>query len=236
MPHSSLLSACCGFLLVAGAAAAQTTLPDAPASHLAQPGPLSGPHQAIIPEYSRWSGVVEPGQKIRSMSVHDKLLFPLHEEAEWTTAIPILFSAEYGVLTDDDPKYGSNGKAFAERMGAEALFQADTRLLSDGFLPILFHEDPRYYRQAYGTYTSRTEHAVRRIFISQRDSGTRTFNFSDVLGRGIGAALTQTYYPSQSVSYDVVLRTWGVSLLALGGGNLFEEFWPDVKYHVFHRR
>jgi hypothetical protein len=183
----------------------------------------------------RWSDVVNPGEKIPRLTVRDKLLFPVHEELRWTTLVPVLFDAEYGNITESDPKYGSNGEAFGKRLGASALHQATSRVLTDGLLPIAFHEDPRYYRQAYGSYQSRTWHALRRVVITQSDSGHRTFNFSDILGRGMGAALTQTYYPSASVNTEVVMRSWGYSVLALGGGNLFEEFWPDIRAKVFHR-
>ena len=178
--------------------------------------------------------MVEPGEKIPPMTVRDKLAFPAHEEFRWTTLVPILYSGGYGVLRNSDPKLGTNSDAFGERVGEAALRQGISRELSDSFLPILFHEDPRYYRMAYGSYGARTRHAIRRVFISQKDSGAITFNYSDIVGRGMAAALTQTYYPQASISPKVVFTTWGLSLAALGGGNLFEEFWPDVKHKWFH--
>jgi hypothetical protein len=215
------------------------TLPDAPTPVQAQktpppavPGTRSNTRAAV--RARRWSDVVNPGERIPRLTVRDKLLFPVHEEFRWTTPIPVLFDSEYGLLTDSDPKFGTNGAAFGERLGAAALHQATTRILTDGLLPIAFREDPRYYRQAYGGYQSRTWHALRRVVITQSDSGNRTFNYSDILGRGMGAALTQTYYPSASVHTDIVMRTWGYSVLALGVGNIFEEFWPDLRAKLFH--
>ena len=215
-------------------------LPDAPtpAAQLQKnpPSPVPGTRSNTRAgvRARKWSDVVNPGEKIPQLTVRDKLLFPVHEEFRWTTLVPVLYDAEYGNLRNSDPKYGSNGEAFGKRLGAAALHQATTRVLTDGLLPIAFHEDPRYYRQAYGSYQSRTWHALRRVAFTQSNSGHRTFNFSDILGRGMGAALTQTYYPSRSISGDVVMRTWGYSILALGGGNVFEEFWPDIKAKLFH--
>ncbi len=168
------------------------------------------------------------------MLVRDKLMFPVHEEGRWTTLVPILYEGGYGLLANSDPEYGTDSKAFGERVGATAARQAMARTLSDGLLPIVFHEDPRYFRMAYGSYKDRAEHAIRRIVITQTDAGAYTFNFSGVLGNGIAAALTQTYYPSASIRPEVPLKTWGLSLAALGGGNLFEEFWPDLKQKLFH--
>ena len=169
------------------------------------------------------------------MTVRQKLLLPAHEELSWTTPVAILYSGWYGILRDSDPHYGINLDGWGERVGAAALRQATTRELTDSFLPILFREDPRYYRQAYGSYGSRAEYAATRIFIDRRDSGTQGFNFSDVLGRGMAAALTQTYYPQSSIGTGVVLRSWGISLAALGGTNLFSEFWPDARRKLFHK-
>ncbi len=220
-------------------------LPDAPPPPPPAPAPPTPPDHVPVPatrpadveslNQRQWSGVVEPGEKIPPLTVDQKLLFPAHEELRWTTVVPILYSGGYGILRNSHPKYGTNSEAFGERVGIGALRQGISRELSDSFLPILLHEDPRYYRQAYGTYESRTEHAIRRVFISQRDSGAQTFNYADVLGRGMAAALTQTYYPSASIRPSVVFNTWGISLAALGGGNLFEEFWPDVKRKLLHK-
>ncbi len=247
--HSWMLRACALLSLTALAAccvqARAQNLPNAPApppppqepatpsTHLAVPATRPPGVEAL--NSRQWSGVVEPGEKIPPMTVREKLLFPVHEEIRWTTLVPILYSGGYGVWRDSDPKLGTDAAGFGERVGESALHQATSRVISDSFLPILLHEDPRYYRQAYGTYGSRTEHAIRRVFITQTDGGSRTFNVSDLLGRGMAAALTQTYYPDQSIGAGVVMRSWGISIAALGGGNLFEEFWPDVKQKVFHR-
>ncbi len=212
----------------------QGAVPPTPSTHVAVPA--TRPADVASLNRRQWSGVVEPGEKIPPLTVRDKLLFPLHEELQPVTTIaPDLWSGVYGVVRDSDPKVGTNSRGFGERVGYAASRQIISRELCDGYLPILFHEDPRYYRQAYGSYGSRFEHAVRRVFFTQTDSGARTFNYSDFLGRGMNAALTQTYYPQNSIGTGVVLRTWGLSLLGLGGGNLYSEFLPDLKRKFLHK-
>ena len=208
--------------------------PPTPSTHVAVPAT----RPSTVPALNRrqWSDVVEPGEKIPPLSADQKLLFPLHEELRPVyTLFPVVVAAGYGTLENTNPKLGTDAGGFGERVGEIALRQAITRELSDGLLPIAFRQDPRYFRQAYGSYDSRFEHAVERIFVTQNDSGARSINFSDILGRGMSAALTQTYYPEKSIGSGIVLRTWGVSLLTLGGGNLFVEFWPDVKRKLLGR-
>ena len=217
-------------------------LPDAPPAPASQqplshiPVPATRPPDPEALNHRQWSSVVQPGEKIPALTDRNKLAFPLHEELNLvTTVIPDLYSGGYGVWRNTDPRYGTDSAGFGDRVGIAAVRQAVTREFADGLLPVLLHEDPRYYRRAYGSYDSRGEYAIRRVFVTQADAGNKVFNFSDILGRGMSAALTQAYYPEDSKGAGVVFRTWGYSLVALGAGNLFEEFWPDVRHKFFHK-
>ena len=203
-------------------------LPSAP-----EPVPATRPNTPQAIEKRRWEGVIEPGEKVPPLTTADKLLFPVHEELRPLSLIPVVISGGYGVIRNSDPKLGTNLPAFGERVGEAALRQASIRFLADGLLPAVFHEDPRYYRLTYGSYTSRFGYAIRRVVVDPRDSGRLGFNFSDTLGRGMAAALTQAYYPEASIHPSVVFRTWGVSLAGSAGVNVFQEFWPDVKKKFF---
>ena len=228
-------------LAVYSAASRAQTLPDAPGESAALQEPSYVPVPATRPgtpaaiARRQWSTVVEPGETIPPLTVRDKLLYPAHEELLWTTPVAILYSGWYGILRDSDPKFGINAEGWGERVGAAALRQGISRELSDSLLPILLHQDPRYYRKAYGSYGSRGEYAVSRVLFTQRGFGARDFNYSGVIGRGMNAALTETYYPNISVGTGVVLRTWGYSLLASSGTDAFNEFWPDIRRKLFHK-
>ncbi len=204
-------------------------LPDAPV-----PATRSNTPEAV--HRRQWEGVIEPGEKVPPLNNRDKLLFPVHEELRPLSLVPVVISGEFGVIRDSDPKLGTNLDAFGGRVGEAALRQASIRFFSDGLLPVIFHEDPRYYRLTYGGYATRTEYALRRVFVDARNSGRHGFNFSDTLGRGMAAALTQAYYPEASIRPSVVFRTWGISLAGSAGVNVFQEFWPDFKVKVLKRR
>ncbi len=202
-------------------------LPSAP-----EPVPATRPNTPQAVQKRKWEGVIQPGEKVPPLTTADKLLFPVHEELRPLSLIPVVISGAYGVVRNTDPKLGTNLPAFGERVGDAALRQASIRFLADGILPAVFHEDPRYYRLTYGSYTTRFSYAVRRVVVDPRDSGGHGFNFSDTLGRGMAAALTQAYYPEASIHPSVVFRTWGISLLGSAGVNVFQEFWPDFKKKV----
>ncbi len=237
IPRSSksVLNQIAFLVLFCATAAGAEDLPDAPQqpSYVPVPATRSPSSQAV--KRRQWSVVVEPNEKIPALTSREKLLYPVHETFRWSTPVGILYSGWYGILRDNDPHFGINAAGWGERVGAAALRQESTRFFSDGFLPAAFHEDPRYFRKAYGSYPKRGLYAISRAVVSQRDSGAQGFGFSKVIGRGMSAALTQTYYPESSIGSRVVFISWGISISQLAGANLFDEFWPDVKRKFFHR-
>lgn len=223
-------------LCISSARAESDRLPDTPLPDA--PVPAAPPEHASDPNHyahSKWYGVVDPGERVPPLSRRDKMLFWLHEEIAPTSLLPAFVSAGYGQAVITNPKYGSDSAAFGERLGAAALRQASMRFFSDSLLPAITHEDPRYFRKAYGSIVHRGLYAAERVFVNQRNSGAHGFDYSDTLGRGIASALTMTYYPEPSVTPRVVFQTWGVSLAGAAGNNLFLEFWPDIRDAIFHR-
>ncbi len=186
-------------------------------------------------EKRKWSDIVEPGEKIPSLSATDKLLFPVHEELRPPSWFSTFLSSGWEHLRDTDPRYGVDSGAYGQRLGAAALRDLSMRTFSDGVLPALLHEDPRYYRMATGTIWHRGVYAASRVFVGQRDSGASGFNTSVIVGHGMASALTMAYYPDKSSNASVVFSTWGFSLIGEAGGNLWSEFWPDTRDRFFQR-
>lgn len=251
------------WLLAAPAAGAQSfaLLPDAPLPRAiaatASASGLQSSSQSILPQQTtapgarptpatagsvdhasfetrKWSQYVDPGEHVPRLSDHDKWFFWLHEEFRLSTPLPAFISAGYGQLTDT-PKYGSDSGAFGDRLGAAFLRQATMRFFCSSMFPVLYHEDPRYYRKASGSYLSRAAWAAEQALVTQRDSGRLNFNFSDIFGHLAASALTLAYYPAPSRTKGVVMQTWGTSIAGAAGNNLFLEFVPDA-INAWHNR
>jgi hypothetical protein len=221
------------------AAQPASELPDEPFPRLAQvpnpgPPPLHAFNSGLLP-LSRWNGVIDPGEAIQPLTSRDKMAYWLHEEVHPVSWAPAFLSAGWGQLVDGDPKYGSDSAAFGERLGAAALREASGRFFSDSVLPVITHEDPRYYRKAYGGIKARGFYAAERVFLAQRDDGTSGFNYSDTIGNLANSALTVTYYPEPSANARAVVTGWLWSFAGSAGGNHFLEFWPDARDAIFHR-
>lgn len=233
---------CTGLLLVLLAISpalsrAVEPLPDAPFPRVVQRTDTGQPsfHVTHTTTPSKWDGVVDPGEQIPPLSSRDKMLYWIQADTHPVSWFPTLLSAGWEQLLDGHPKYGSDSAAFGERLGAAVLRENSARFFSSSLLPAITHEDPRYYRKAFGDIEARGVYAAERVFVARRDDGSSGFNASLVLGNLAASALTPTYYPAPSANARVVVTSWLLSFLGNAGGNLFQEFWPDARDAIFHR-
>ncbi|HEX5235603.1 MAG TPA: hypothetical protein VFW25_09760 [Silvibacterium sp.] len=223
------------FAVISASGQSAKPLPKAPASNAA---PITAPVRAPrATNYapSKWYGVVNPGEKIPPLYPRDLMLFWVHKDLDPVGWAPGLLATGWEQLIDGDPKYGSDSAGFGERIGAAVLRDTSMRFFSDSLLPAITHEDPRYYRKAYGSIKARGVYAAERVFVVQHDDGSHGFNYSDTLGHLAAAAITPAYYPAPSANARVVMTSWALSLLGDAGGKLFLEFWPDGREAIRRR-
>jgi hypothetical protein len=133
-------------------------------------------------------------------------------------------------LENSHPQFGQGMAGYSRRLGPAYADQAIGNMMTEGFLPMLLKEDPRYFRMAEGTKKARTFYALSRIFVTKRDSGARSFNNSEVFGNGISSAIGLTYY-SDDRSLKNYSENWVTQLGTDALANVIKEFWPDIKRH-----
>jgi hypothetical protein len=209
-------------------AMAEVGLPDAPQPQQTAAKPFVPRYNGAIPPARRYAQVIEPGQQAVALTAPEKLVFSLTEVARPITLIPALWSAGWEQIFLTDPKYGSDGGAYAEKFGAAVLRSTSVRIFSDGIFAAAFHQDPRYYRIAEGSMFHRGLLSAEQAIIAKGDDGSNQFNYSGILGRAAAAALTTTYYPAPSVNGRVVGLTFATSIATDAGGNLVLEFLPSL--------
>jgi hypothetical protein len=212
------------------------------------PDPLDPITAAALPaspiSHDRILGVIPNFQTVSDPA---KPYVPLRVREKWQlfvmgTVDPYTFaSAAAGAAMsqahNDDPKYGVGVKAYFQRFGAAQADFTTQNFFSDAVLASLLHEDPRYFRKGPGTpVMRRIAYSMSRVVITRRDSGKDGFNFSGILGMGMGIALSNAYYPPQSVSATEMGSRVATSLVSSSLGNLLPEFWPDVKAKLAHYR
>ncbi len=185
----------------------------------------------VLPNYrtAEKSAEVKPltsKQKLR-IAVKDSFDYPL-----------VILSAAYAglyQLENNHPEFGQGTKGYLDRLGTSYSDQVVGNMMTEGFMPILLHEDPRYFRQAVGTKKSRTSYALTRIFVTRTDTGRKSFNYAEVLGNGVAAGIGLSYYPDNRDVRDY-MQNWGIQLATDATSQVLKEFWPDVKrwWYVRH--
>jgi len=102
-------------------------------------------------------------------------------------------------------------------------------------LPSVFHQDERYYAMGEGNFFKRAVYSSTRILITPDYHGHNSFNFSEVLGRGMAQGISISYYPSKDHTLGALATKYGYALGRDALTNVFREFWPDIATHVLHR-
>jgi hypothetical protein len=158
----------------------------------------------------------------------------LHETAGPITAGGGAFNAIFSQVTDTDPKYGTNGDAFAKRLGASYADIAAQNFFGDFLMASAFHEDPRYYRKGPGhSLLYRFGYAISRAAVIRTDDGRNGFNFDDIFGSALSAGFSNLYYPPASRTGGAILSHFAIDVADNGFVNLAPEFWPDFRRKVF---
>lgn len=140
-----------------------------------------------------------------------------------------VFAAIYQ-LQNQNPSFGQGLRGYAHRYVTAYGDQAIGNFMIEGFLPIAFGEDPRYFRrgESRGSKKSRLWYAASRIFVNRTNAGTNRFNFSEFVGNAAMAGIGNAYYPDSRSLSDNFKRFY----IALGTDSLgfvLKEFSPDIK-------
>lgn len=172
---------------------------------------------------------IAPGQPVPQQHAGDKIALGLRESVTPFSMLGWVFSSGWSQLIDSSPNYGTNGKAYAQRLGAAAALNSSKEIFSDAVLATAFHQDPRYYQLGRShKFLNRGIYAATRPIIGRTDSGKTIPNYAYILGTGGAAALTHTYYPERNVTPGQVMQTWATSLGGSALGYLISEFGGDV--------
>jgi len=157
--------------------------------------------------------------------------------------------AGFSQAVNEFPGYGQGMQGYGKRFGASLADEVSANFWSGYVYPVLLKEDPRFFRLGNGGFKRRFLNGVVQEFVCHTDQGKRSFSYSNVLGAFTSGGLSNLYYPGRTVVRTApatatspptpvfeddrgVVLTVSRSLIALGydmAGNLFDEFWPDIR-------
>jgi Carboxypeptidase regulatory-like domain len=125
---------------------------------------------------------------------------------------------------DTYPQYGQGAPGFAKRYGAN---YADTfigTMIGGAILPVVFHQDPRYFYKGTGSPSSRALYAISTVFRARGDDGHWEPNYSNLLGDIAAGAVSNLYYPADDRGVQHTLDNAAIAVAGNAAGALFQEF------------
>jgi hypothetical protein len=167
----------------------------------------------------------------------------------------------YGFLSgisqaeNSEPGYGQGAEGYGKRFASAFADGTIENFMVGSVFPSILHQDPRYYQLGKGSFLHRTGYAMSRSFVTKSDSGHAQFNFSEILGGMVSAAVsTNTYHPKSftTVHYSATgmptyvftpsdrtlgntSKVWGTQLGYDTLTLVVKEFWPDVHRKMSHK-
>jgi hypothetical protein len=185
----------------------------------------------LAPNFTAVSANTQPPP----LSVRRKFWLATQSSFDYSSFIAIGFEAGIELATNTYPEFHEGAAGYGRYYWHSFADAGIENYLTGAIAPAITHEDPRYYTLYQGGFLHRTAYAFSRLWITRKDDGSRTYNYSEVLGSGIATVVSSRYYPIEERKTNQVLERWGSQLLSDGIGNVFQEFWPDIHQKFFHR-
>jgi hypothetical protein len=146
------------------------------------------------------------------------------------------FVALIGQANADHYGYGGGLTGYAKRYGQTFADNFDGTILGNALFPSIFRQDPRYFRLGRGSTKRRLLYALGTNVLTRHDvTGRWEPNYSNVLGNLASGGISNLYLPKDERGFGSTI-SGGLTVTAEGGiGSLFQEFWPDISRHFFHK-
>ena len=183
--------------------------------------------------------------KVVARGSFDYVLYP------WYGFLSAISQAE-----NSEPGYGQGWEGYGKRYASAFADGTIENFLTGAVFPSFLHQDPRFFQSGVGSIPHRTEYAVSRIFVTRTDSGGTQFNYSEIVGSALSAAIsTNTYHPRAFITTrfdpttDTVvyvhngsdrtlantLSVWGTQVGYDTITIVVKEFWPDIHRKLVHK-
>lgn len=259
--HFALL--CTFALLIPATSAAQTqvqtqtdtSLPDAPDALLAAPetsssavigdAQASGSQQSpvhqdvqqkrifgIIPNFKS----VTAGTKLPPQTYKDKFITASQDSFDYSSFTLAATVSLESYATNATPEFHTGGAAFGRYFWHSYVDEVSENYLVEFIIPVATHEDTRYYSLGHGGFAKRATYSLSRAFITQTDSGRKTFNVSEIVGAGASAGISNYYYPRPERTLGNTVDKWTVNVGIDAASFFFREFSPDIYHAMFHQK
>jgi hypothetical protein len=214
-------------------------LPDAPqaqtATTAAAASQPAAPRQTkrifyIIPNFRS----VTADEKLPPTTTREKFKLTFEDSFDYSAFIEVGLLAGKAEAGNSEPEFHKGMAGYGRYYWHGFADNTDGNLWVEFLVPTLTREDPRYYTLGHGSFLHRTTYSVSRLFITRNNEGNPTPNFSEIVGNGAAAGISNFYYPSQDRTWTKTGQRWGLQIILDGLDNLLKEYWPNINDKLFH--
>jgi hypothetical protein len=194
-------------------------------------------------EHQRVAGIVPSfnvtylGDQTVSLSPAEKFKLQFRAAIDPYTFSLAAIVAGLGEANDDDTATGWGPGGYGKRVALAYGDNVIGNTLGNALLPVILHQDPRYYRLGHGSAMHRALYSFATTWICKHDNtGKWEPNYSNVLGNLIAGEISQYYTPGGAPSKVGAVIETGLTVTFEGSfGSELQEFWPDISRKFFHK-
>jgi hypothetical protein len=204
-----------------------------PASDSESPAPANDRIFGVMPNYT----TVEGSSDVPPLTTGQK--FKMQAQGAFDPYEFVIVGVVAGInqAQNEDAAYGQGLVGYAKRYGSGFADQAIGNFMTGAIFPTILREDPRYFRLGRGRFARRFTYALSRLLLTRTDAGPghTQFNFSEVLGNGAAAGISNLYEVPQDRTLSNTATTWAEQISIDGLGFELKEFWPDIRRKVLRK-
>jgi hypothetical protein len=214
--------------------ATPTDLPDAPQTSQTAPPSDQGQQTkrilGIFPNFRAVSANVH----LPPQTVKEKFVTATQDSFDYSSIFIPALVAGYSQATNATPEFHQGAAAYGRYFWHSYVDQTSENYFVEFIVPVITHEDTRYYTLGSGGFWKRTGYALSRAVITRNDAGHDTFNISEVVGAGAASGVSNLYYPARERTFGNTASRWGQNVGIDAATFWFHEFWPDINHKLFH--
>jgi hypothetical protein len=187
------------------------------------------------------SELIYPYQRFLSTEVvipmtwQQKGYLALHDLTDPANFGTILGISAITIGADSHSAYGPGLKGFGKIVGVSLSQDATGQFFGAFAIPVLVHQDPRYFRMPHAKLSKRILYSVSRTVISRHDDGTSMPNYATLFSYPIDAVIANQYVPGIASDASSTIVRIATGFATDPANNLLNEFLPDVAAHVHVR-
>jgi hypothetical protein len=186
----------------------------------------------IIPNFRS----VSANQKLPPQSPKEKFITATEDSFDYSAVLLPAVVAGYSQARNDTPEFHQGAVGYSRYLWHSYVDQAIENYSVEAIVPVLTHQDNRYYTMGSGGFFKRSGYALSRVVITRNDAGHETFNTSEIVGAGMAAGISNLYYPSAERTLGNTGSKWGLNIGIDAATFVFKEFWPDINNALFHTK